>query len=717
MADFTTNVSDQVGAMPQPQQPVQDKSSLIALNALGDIGGKILSVGAAAIQKNQKDTEQKAVNQVVSGFAQKQLAIADAVETNQIPSSEGRMRMRANYTEAISNNPGLTNVLAKTQKELVTTAGLGSVVAEGTDQEKMAFALQKEAMSAGWVKPDASPEQAAAGAAAYTQFKRHQADIDAQQNQVSLESAQIGLQRGKIGLATDRIQQVTAGYTQQSAKLNLAENVRKERSQMAVGGMADSYFFKFNQDLDQIQQQKEANQITPQEAVQLADKSWSVIQQAINLTGRDAGSDYVGNISGPLRGLYETRMKFLNGEMDKQAFENENTVLLAKSKKNLMGDPQVARVMTLSNMLGPQTLSLLPEVNKVVVGILERNANSASKPADVLPDTQEDKQAVGTYFGVVKSNLDTVMSKTGEDKTRSLEEVNNNITNILKSIDVHSLTVNNPAEYNQVTDLLASPSYGKFVSQGGGFHAEAAQNAQTILQSQYFDKVVPVLKQEFEKANVDTSGIARGLGGIEGSAMMPATPVNATQQIKPIFSGGGVVFRADPNASTEIKNKAKDLNNGAAKVVNKLLRMDAHLSGNTDYKASFDRNFEFIFGVQQDGQPIPKKTDASTSTQDFGAKADGMVAQGNIDLNARPVVHNSDGSISTVRSMSFQDEEGGPEILIPTVSNEGTIMTEKEAINYYRKTGEFLGKFKTPEEATKYAEDLHNNQAQQYQGR
>jgi len=717
MADFTTNVSEQVGQIAQPQQPVQDRSSMIALQGLSDIGGKILSVGAAVIQKDQQVAQQKALNQAVSGFAQKQLSIANAVETNQIPSQEGRMRMRANYSEAIANNPGLTEVLAKTQKELVSTAGLGSVVAEGTEQEKMALSLQKEAMSAGWVKPDASPQEAAAGSAAYTQFKRHQADINAQQNDLQLQSAQIGLERGKIGLATDRIQQVTAGYTQQSAKINLAENVRKERSQMAVGGMADSYFFKMNQDLDQIQKQKEANQITPQEAMQQADRVWSTVQQTINLAGRDAGSDYVNNIAGPMRGLYENRKKYLNGEMDQQALESENATVLAKSKKNLMGDPQVVRVMSLSSMLGPQTLSLLPEVNKTVVGILERNANSASKPADILPDTQEEKQAVGTYFGVVKTNMAAVQSKTGEDKTRTMEEVNNNISNILKSVDVHSLTVNSPAEYNQVTDLLASPEYGKFVSQGGGIHAEAAKNAQTILQSQYMDKVVPVLKQEFEKAQVDTSGIARGLGGLEGAAMSPATPVNATAQIRPVFSGGGVTFRVDPSASTEMKNKAKDLNNGAAKVVNKLLRMDAHLNGDTDYKASFDRNFELIFGVQQDGQPIPKKTDASTSTQDFGAKVDGMVAQGNIDLNARPVVHNSDGSISTVRSMSFQDEENGPEILIPTVSNEGTIMTEKEAINYYRKTGEFLGKFKTPEEATKYAEDLHNNQAQQYQGR
>lgn len=87
---------------------------------------------------------------------------------------------------------------------------------------------------------------------------------------------------------------------------------------------------------------------------------------------------------------------------------------------------------------------------------------------------------------------------------------------------------------------------------------------------------------------------------------------------------------------------------------------------------------------------------------------------GNINLFNRPVVKNNDGSISTVRSMSFND--GNREILIPTVSNDGKIMTDRQAIQNYYNTGQHLGKFSNPNRATNYAQILHAMQGILYGG-
>ena len=124
--------------------------------------------------------------------------------------------------------------------------------------------------------------------------------------------------------------------------------------------------------------------------------------------------------------------------------------------------------------------------------------------------------------------------------------------------------------------------------------------------------------------------------------------------------------------------------------------------------------------IESDNNRIKNKMDAlwtdntanETINKTNNVQIDNKYGLGNIDLTNRPVVKNEDGSISTVRSISFQDDSG-KEILIPTVVN-GKVVSHDEAIQHYYKTGEYLGKFDTVEQANTYAEQLHKQQEKTY---
>ena len=107
--------------------------------------------------------------------------------------------------------------------------------------------------------------------------------------------------------------------------------------------------------------------------------------------------------------------------------------------------------------------------------------------------------------------------------------------------------------------------------------------------------------------------------------------------------------------------------------------------------------------------PPPAGSMFDTSPQN----AEGLVVPGNINIHQRPVVRNADGSISTVRSMTFTNPDGSA-VLVPSVIEGRGTVSPPEAYRYYQQTGQHLGVFDTPEAADAYAQSLHEQQAQEY---
>ena len=98
----------------------------------------------------------------------------------------------------------------------------------------------------------------------------------------------------------------------------------------------------------------------------------------------------------------------------------------------------------------------------------------------------------------------------------------------------------------------------------------------------------------------------------------------------------------------------------------------------------------------------------------YGYQTGGPAISGNIDLHSRPVVHNADDSISTVRSITVGF--GDKTYVLPTVIGD-KIVSNKEAIKHFKDTGEHLGAFDTLADAEGYSQRLHEDQAKEYEGR
>jgi hypothetical protein len=111
--------------------------------------------------------------------------------------------------------------------------------------------------------------------------------------------------------------------------------------------------------------------------------------------------------------------------------------------------------------------------------------------------------------------------------------------------------------------------------------------------------------------------------------------------------------------------------------------------------------------LDQIGQPVMVRAGSAAPGP---TESPGMLEPGNIDLTARPQVRMKDGRIATVAS--FSTEIDGREVVLPTVTEDGRVVSEEEAVATFKKTGKHLGMFDTPENAVRFGKALSAAQGQ-----
>lgn len=182
------------------------------------------------------------------------------------------------------------------------------------------------------------------------------------------------------------------------------------------------------------------------------------------------------------------------------------------------------------------------------------------------------------------------------------------------------------------------------------------------------------------------------------------------------------------NAEEELaalKEELQPLVDEQYKLQNDILTLEAQIGAKETYIIEQEKEIEdYEAAIQEYGSSITEIETAMLDTiEEITGDRNwqdtlGQYGKGNIDLWNRPQVDNGDGTISTVRSIGFYDEDEnsifyGKEILAPTVIG-NAIVSDDEAIEYYYKSGEYFGVFNTIEESNAYGEELHIQQAVLY---
>lgn len=142
---------------------------------------------------------------------------------------------------------------------------------------------------------------------------------------------------------------------------------------------------------------------------------------------------------------------------------------------------------------------------------------------------------------------------------------------------------------------------------------------------------------------------------------------------------------------------------------------------NQDFNKMVTGAPEYMQQTRQNEDFNKMVTGAASQNQQLGQKREPYYGIGNVDLNNLPIVikdvngkridPNSDVPYLTTASMIVDDPNGNGYVLIPGTNGEREL-TPEEATEQYLKTGKYLGKFKTIEEADWYSQNKVNAQNQ-----
>lgn len=575
MADFTTyNAGSPMGTAVTPTKPVVTDSASGVMDTLGTLARGAFSAFEDA-QKleaaKQKKAEELAGAKVLSKFRSEQLKLIDAYEQGSIKQGEARSRMRANLNQFQSDNALLGDDILKAHQAVMSTAGLGKVVDEGTEQDKERNRLRQAASDAGWLQDAPDEDEAVAN---YLRFQSATDRLASSQAELNYENAKLT----KTGKLTSN---ETAAITLNEKKIQLGQ-------QAAVAEMADAFAPSVRDKSVGILSRFNNGEIDSNTALAEINAIKQTILTTVTGSGRKAGSEYLTTVINPMLQSLEAAKLAVKGEESLTSATNQFENNILRQKILLTSNPENAKVVAISQMFRNIDTLRASAVDDTVTRMMGTLTDDSKD--NFNPFTKETKSSK-TALEIVKDNI--VKANGGKVSEETYKEMDTAVKDVLTGVSAYKASITETSQLKNVQDFLADPTVAQYINTRG-IPAEVVGNAKETFQELYEMRVLPAVQKELTNANVSSGFKSTGSGVLGGSV----TTTPATEAVQMKFSGSSVFFEGGTGAA---KLKAKDLNTKLAPVMNKAIKITAHLNGGTDYKGAYERLFGEMIKEEQQG--------------------------------------------------------------------------------------------------------------------
>lgn len=545
----TSDVSTQGQSSVPVTGGVQDNSGAMLADTLGKVGGII---GTAYNNKKQAEAASN-LKAGRSAFADKQLSLAQAVDRGDISSAEAKRRMRVNARTALAEGLDFADV-KEIQAGISSTSGLGKITADGTESEQAFAKLKSEAEGSGFVMIGASPEKTAEGVEMYQRDQRARKTM-------SLESQELGLISQRDSVSTQ---------------------LRTSEQKTAIKELAVTQQYKLQEVSNQIIADLRAGNIDEGQALLMIEDQFRPVISTIEQVGPETGA-LLDVVSKPILDIKQYYTDMATGKIDTEVGSRAISNALQEQTVMMLGDERIAQQAALSKLFGHSGVAQLGIETEVARWLTNNTkAMGGDKVSDPTVDTPEERKTVQDALQWLRKDLNQSSSSINpENHKRNMDQ---QVESLLQGVFDHGGRVKNPKEFNQVVEFLSSPEFGQYAS-NNQIPDEVRSEAMDMLERQYTDRVLPILKENYDTAN------------ISGATSLGLNPETASV-VEPVFSGSGVRFKAKRGIelSRAAQGSIETLNRTVTPFLNRLIRMGAHMEGGRNYKQVYEQNFQGIFG-------------------------------------------------------------------------------------------------------------------------